>query len=215
LFEQLRTAAHTVPLTRGPGGESGAGHVAGMNYGPPGTTATCVGCHIGHTMIPVPPNEADAAWTNLAPGARITVSSSRTDNAPRWLNDRRVKKAQAGQVWSSNPALPGRGQWIELEFPVPIRVRAVRLYSPATAGDAQSSLEVSESVVRLLGDVHGTEAASSRTGTLSPAGTDVAFNDIVTRVVRVEFAQLKGKFYGASVAALNEIEVIGRGERQP
>jgi len=214
LFEQLRSAARAVPVTRGPNGNFGAGHVAGMNFGPTGATATCVGCHIGHTMIPVPANPADAAWTNLAPGARITVSSSRTDDASRWLNDRRVKKAQPGQVWSSSPALPGRGQWIQLEFPVPIRVRTVRLYSPASGGDAQSSLEISESVVRLLDDGHG-ERVDRRTGTLSPAGTDVGFDDIVTRVVRVEFTQLKGRFYGASVAALNEIEVIARGEPHP
>jgi hypothetical protein len=174
-----------------------------------------VGCHIGHTMMQVPANPADAAWTNLAPGARITVSSSRTDDAPRWLNDRRVKKAQPGQVWSSSPVLPGRGQWIQLEFPVPIRVRTVRLYSPASGGDAQSSLEISESVVRLLDDEHGLERANSRTRALSPSGTDVAFDDIVTRIVRVEFTQLKGRFYGASVAALNEIEVIARGEPHP
>jgi hypothetical protein len=215
LFEQLRTSVRTVPLTRGPNGNFGAGHVAGMNFGPTGATATCVGCHIGHTMMQVPANPADAAWTNLAPGARITVSSSRTDDAPRWLNDRRVKKAQPGQVWSSSPVLPGRGQWIQLEFPVPIRVRTVRLYSPASGGDAQSSLEISESVVRLLDDEHGLERANSRTRALSPSGTDVAFDDIVTRIVRVEFTQLKGRFYGASVAALNEIEVIARGEPHP
>jgi hypothetical protein len=215
LFEQLRTPAHTVPLTRGPGGVSGAGHVAGMNFGRTGATATCVGCHIGHTMIPVPANPADAAWTNLAPGARITVSSSRTDDAPRWLNDRRVTKAQPGQIWSSSPALPGRGQWIQLEFPVPIRVRTVRLYSPASGGDPQSSLEVSESVVRLFDDAPGHERAYRRIGALSPAGTDISFDDIVTRIVRVEFTQMKGKFYGASVAALNEIEVIARGEANP
>ena len=212
LFEQLRTTARTVPLTHGPNGDLGAGHVAGMNFGPTGATATCVGCHIGHTMIPIPANPADAAWTNLAPGAHITVSSSRTDDAPRWLNDRRVKKAQPGQVWSSNPALPGRGQWIQLEFPAPIRVRTVRLYSPAPAGDAQSTLEISEAVVRLLDDEHGLERANRRTGALSSSGTDIAFDDIVTRIVRVEFTQLKGKFYGAAVAALNEIEVIARGE---
>jgi hypothetical protein len=212
LFEQLRTTTGTVPVTRGPYGASGAGHVAGMNFGRPGTTATCVGCHIGHTMIPVPANPADAAWTNVAPGAEISVSSSRADQGKRWLTDRRVKKALSGQVWSSSPDLSGRGQWIQLVFPVPVRVRTVRLYAPDSAGAAQSTLEISESMVRLLDDVYGAERASRRTGILSPSGTNVTFDDVVARVVRVEFSQLKGRFYGASVAALNEIEVIGRGE---
>jgi len=212
LFEQLRTTSGTVPVTRGPNGASGAGHVAGMNFGRPGTTARCVGCHIGHTMIPVPDNPADAVWTNLAPGAQVSVSSSRADDGSRWLTDRRVKRAVPGQVWSSSPDLSGRGQWIQLVFPVAVRVRAVRLYAPSLAGAAQSTLEISESIVRLLDDVHGDERASRHTGVVSPSGTDIAFDDVVARVVRVEFSQLKGRFYGASVAALNEIEVIGRGE---
>jgi hypothetical protein len=33
------------------------------------TDATCVGCHAGHTMIPVPPTAEDALWSNFAPGA--------------------------------------------------------------------------------------------------------------------------------------------------
>jgi hypothetical protein len=212
LFEQLRTTAGTVPVTRGPNGVSGAGHVAGMNFGRPGTTATCVGCHIGHTMIQVPANPADAAWTNLAPGAQVSVSSNRADDGSRWLTDRRVNKAQPGQVWSSSPSLSGRGQWIQLVFPVPVRVRTVRLYAPSPGGAAQSTLQISDSTVRLLDDDHGAERASRQTGILSPSGTDVTFDDVVARVVRVEFSQLKGRFYNASVAALSEIEVIGRGE---
>ena len=212
LFEQLRTTAGTVPVTRGPNGVSGAGHVAGMNFGRPGTTATCVGCHIGHTMIQVPANPADAAWTNVAPGAQVSVSSNRADDGSRWLTDRRVNKAPPGQVWSSSPSLSGRGQWIQLVFPVPVRVRTVRLYAPSPGGAAQSTLEISDSTVRLLDDDHGAERASRQTGILSPSGTDVTFDDVVARVVRVEFSQLKGRFYNASVAALSEIEVIGRGE---
>jgi hypothetical protein len=108
--------------------------------------------------------------------------------------------------------LSGRGQWIQLVFPVGVRVRTVRLYAPGPAGAAQSTLEITESIVRLLDDVHGEERASHHTGIVSAAGTDVSFDDVIARVVRVEFSQLKGRFYGASVAALNEIEVIGRGE---
>jgi hypothetical protein len=84
LFEQIRTSpqsGYTIPLTgRGisPDEMPGAAHVAGMNFGRPGDVVMCVGCHAGHTMIPVPANPADAQWTNLAPGATVTYSSLHT-----------------------------------------------------------------------------------------------------------------------------------------
>jgi hypothetical protein len=209
LFEQLRTPHGRVPVTQGPDGASGAAHVAGMNFGRPGATVTCIGCHSGHTMIPVPANPGDAAWTNLAPGAEVAVSSSRIDKAARGLTDRRVKKARPDQIWSSSPALPGQGQWVELTFPVPIRVRTVRLYAPAPGGVPRSTLEVRESTVRLLDRTSGDERASRRVERVMPDGTDVAFDDTVARVVRIDFNRLKGLFYQSPVAALTEIEVIG------
>jgi oligopeptide/dipeptide ABC transporter ATP-binding protein len=187
LFEQLRTTSGTVPVTRGPNGASGAGHVAGMNFGPSGATARCVGCHIGHTMIPVPANPADAVWTNLAPGAQVSVSSSRAEDGSRWLTDRRVNKAAPGQLWSSSPDLSGRGQWIQLVFPVGVRVRTVRLYAPGPAGAAQCTLEITESIVRLLEDVrfygqHGLTRAEQVVGAWFSVDVEMAV-DLASAVV--------------------------------
>jgi hypothetical protein len=72
LFEQLRGSDNTLPLL-----SKGGAHVAGMNFGQPGSEMRCVGCHAGHTMIPVPASAEEAKWSNLAPGASVTVSSSR------------------------------------------------------------------------------------------------------------------------------------------
>jgi hypothetical protein len=211
LFEQLRTKSGTVPATRGPSGLLGAAHVAGMNFGPSGSTARCVGCHIGHTMIPVPADPNEAAWTNIAPGAQITASSSRTPDGERGLIDRRALKATADQIWSSSPELSGRGQWIELTFAVPVRVRSVRLYAPAKGATASSSLQVNEAVVRLLENSGGAERARRSVRALTASGTDIRFDDVTAQTVRIEFVDLSGTFNGASVAALNEVEVIGRG----
>jgi hypothetical protein len=210
LFEQLRDASGRVPLTHAPDGERGAAHVAGMNFGRPGSIARCVGCHIGHSMIPVPQNDDDAAWTNLAPGAAVTASSTRTPEAIAGLVDRRAAKAQLDRVWSSEPGSRPFGQWVELRFPVPIRVRTVRLYGPSRGGDGHSSLDVQSTRITLLGE-SGTPLASSMSGDVQPAGTDVSFDGVGVRSVKVEFLQVSGSFLGASVAALSEIEVIGRG----
>jgi hypothetical protein len=204
-----------VPLT-GQGDQRGAAHVAGMNFGRPGTTVRCLGCHAGHTMIPVPANPADAEWTNLAPGARVTVSSTRDPKYNGGVNDRKVMKGEIWRSWTSDPNQSANGQWVQLTFPVPVSVRTVRLYSIRPGGEANSSITVGSATVRLYSDANATQEITSKTaGALTLVGTEVAFNDVKARVVRVELHNVSGTFYGAKVAGIGEIEVIARGEAGP
>jgi hypothetical protein len=215
LFEQLRSAGGTVPLTGGPY-PSGAAHVAGMNYGRPGAVVQCVGCHAGHTMIAMPANPTDAQFSNLAPGAQVAVSSSRDPNYNGGLIDRRVLKGEIWRYWTSAPGQPANGQWVKLTFPVPITVRIVRLYNPRPGDEANSSLQVKSATVKLYSDAAGTtEVASQAAGSLSVAGTDVGFADVKARVVLVRIDAITGSFYGAKTAGLAEVEVIARGEAGP
>lgn len=74
-FEQLR-GPNGVPATESfSRGVDGAAHVNGMNFGRPGDTQECVGCHVGHSNIPIP---ADPSFTNLLPS--FTASNSRTND---------------------------------------------------------------------------------------------------------------------------------------
>jgi hypothetical protein len=210
LFEQLRGADGTVPLTTSPDGVDGAAHVAGMNYGRPGTSLTCVGCHAGHTMIPIPENQADAVWTNLAPGAEVTVSSSRNPDRDRGVVDRLQMKGEIWRIWSSASGQT-QNQWVALTFPVPIAVRTVRLYNPRQESD--STIQVNGVTVRLYSDGAGTiEVASQTAGSLSVSGTNVNFADVTARVIRVEINSVSGRLFGMQVASLGEIEVIAKGE---
>lgn len=209
LFEQIRAPNNTVPLT----GDSGAAHVAGMNYGRPGENARCIGCHAGHSMIPLPANDADAQWSNLAPGATVIVSSSRDPKYNTGVNDRRVMKGEIWRYWTSAPGQQAN-QWVKLVFPVPVTVRAVRLYNPRQGDEANSTLQVQSTTVRLFSDAAGTnEVAAQSTGPLSVAGTTVNFPDVRARVVMVNITGMTGTFYGARVASIAEIEVIARGEQ--
>ena len=211
LFEQIRSSDGSVPLTPGVS-RAGAAHVAGMNFGRPGDVQRCVGCHSGHTMIPVPATDEAAKWTNLAPGAQVRVSSTRDANQNRGLIDRRVMKGEIWRYWVSASGQT-QNQWVELVFPVPVTVRTVRLYNPRTGGEANSSIQVSGATVRLYSDAGATQQVASATaGQLTVTGTDVAFADVRARVVRVEITGVSGTFYGAQVAGLAEIEVIARGE---
>ncbi len=212
LFEQMRDGSNRVPITRGPGGEQGAAHVAGLNFGRPGVVVRCVGCHIGHSMIPVPERDEDAAWTNLAPGATVSASSSRSVDVLNGLNDRRALKADPSRMWSSQPGAPRTSQWVMLTFPVPVTVRTVRVYAPAQSA-GRSDLVVREARVVLL-DERGTLVGSSSSGVVRAEGTDLSFADVTARSVRIEFRQMSGSFLGSSVAALSEVEVIARGAGQ-
>jgi hypothetical protein len=211
LFEQARSADGKVPLTGGPY-RDGAAHVAGMNFAPAGSVARCVGCHTGHTMIPVPSSFEAAQWSNLAPGARIDVSSTRDAKYNGGLIDRRVLK---GEIWRYWTAANGQhqDQWARLTFPVPVKIRNVRLYNPRTGGEANSSINVQNTTVRLFSDEAATqEVAAKESGALTVAGTDVEFTPVVARAVRVDIGTVTGTFYGARTASLAEIEVIASGD---
>jgi hypothetical protein len=219
LFEQIRSSTpegYRVPLT-GVGEDflsrPGAAHVAGMNFGRAGEHVRCVGCHAGHSQMPPPPNDADAEFTNLAPGASITVSSSRDHDYDSGLIDRRVMKGEIWRYWNSDPNEAQDGQWIELTFPVPLTVRDVRLYDPRPGDEANSSIHVSQATVRLYADAGAADlVGQSVASDIAVSGTDVPFADVVARVVRVDLDQVSGTFYGLHIASLAEVEVIARGE---
>lgn len=232
LFEQLRTSTGAVPLTFGPsqGGSDpsvqvplatggalrieGASHVAGMNFGQAGEVQRCVGCHAGHTMIPVPASDEAARWTNLATGAEVTVSSTRDANQNTGLIDRRVLTGNIRRYWSS-AANQWQNQWVKLTFPVPVTVRTVRLYNPRPE-DGSVNIVVQQATVRLYSDYAATnQVAAATTGPLAVSGTDALFNDVLVRSIRVEIDSVTGTFLGSRAASLAEIEVIARGEAGP
>jgi hypothetical protein len=171
-----------------------------------------MGCHAGHTMIPVPATDEEAKWTNLAPGATVAVSSTRDATYNEGVIDRRVTKGETWRYWTSASEQQAN-QWVQLTFPVPVTVRKVRLYNPRQGGEANSTIQVAAATVKLYSDTGATQQVGSGTASnLSVAGTDVAFAEVRARVVRVELNQVMGTFYGARVASLGEIEVIARGE---
>lgn len=217
LFEQIRSPrpGYRVPLTgRGHRGDlPGAAHVAGLNHGRPGAMATCVGCHAGHTMIPVPSREEDALWSNLAPGARVTLSSFHPnpyiDHTGEGLVDRRVLKGEFIDYWRSDPRQDAEQQWVGLTFPVSVWVRAVRVYNPRK--DPELSIRVTKARIRLYRDSLGTEElARQELGEIAVGGTEALFGDLKARSVRIEIMGVSGLFQNERVASLAEVEVIAR-----
>ncbi len=210
LFEQIRSADGAVPFTLGD--PAGAAHVAGMNYGKPGATSRCIGCHSGHTMIPVPESDEAAKWSNLAPGASISASSSRNTPWNEGLIDRKVMKGSIWRTWASAPGATV-GQWVELTFPEPVTVRTVRLHN--IRFQQGSTLRVEDATVRLGFPGTNEWVASGRSGEVLETGTDVEFPDVRAQRVRVEIGAVSGRTSdGYELVSLAEVEVIARAGEQ-
>lgn len=230
LFEDLRDANGRVPGTGGHygalGRHEGAAFVAGMNFGRPDEVVRCVGCHTGHSMMRAN-HLMEAAWTNLAPGARVTLSSV-ADEGQRTrmessINDRRVRKAtDAFYNWRSNETAGAAGQWVTLTFPVPVEVRSVVLHNPLPEATGNvTDLQVTQAHVTLFSDEAGTVplGAPHASGPLGVDGTAVAMADVAqamgTRVVRVDIVEATGRVYGRSSTSLAEVQVVARGLEAP
>ncbi|MEZ4731853.1 MAG: hypothetical protein R3E79_32430 [Caldilineaceae bacterium] len=186
LFEQIRTPkpAYVVPMTgRSAEDMPGMAHVLGLNFGRPGEVARCVGCHAGHSLLPVPANPADALWSNLAPSAALAASSTHPtlSNNLEGLVDRRVQQGRITSYWRSDPAYNSNAQWVQLTFPVPITVRTVRLYNPRQ-DPIHGTITVNAASVRLFHDAAATqEIASAQSSTLTMTGIDILFPDVTAR----------------------------------
>ncbi len=106
--------------------------MAGLNVTRFGSGTKCVGCHTGHSTLPVPASAALGAWTNLAPGATVETSGIAANVAnPRAIVDRRAIGTPARVAWIANSAT---APWVRLAWPRAIEVRELVLY--ACGGDS-------------------------------------------------------------------------------
>jgi hypothetical protein len=210
LFEVLRNSNGNI--VRGRDGQPF--HVGGMNYGVAGDTARCVGCHSGHSSLPVPEN--DVEWTNLAPSARVEASPNTPTLhnlinifRPQTVVDRRtdlVISEWAASVDDKNPV-------IELHWDAALRAREAIVYGVRTdeAFFHPRSLSISKFTLSTfyLGDkveeIDGTTIASD--GVRVPLDAE---RPITSLTVSINPADVRGTIAGLNVAALAEIEVVAR-----
>ncbi|HVP14430.1 MAG TPA: hypothetical protein VMS88_02735, partial [Terriglobales bacterium] len=91
----------------------GFGRSAWTNAGSP-RERRCVGCHVGHSALPVPPDDEAAHWFNAAPSAQVMVSSSVAGSAgASALIDLRTRGSAREVAWiSASPS----GQWLRLRW---------------------------------------------------------------------------------------------------
>jgi hypothetical protein len=176
----------------------GPAHVPGMNFSRIGSGTKCVGCHEGHSALPVPKNNFEAKWFNVSTSAQVTVSSG--SNGPE-LVDRRAKGTMG---WVADGA---EGQWARLTWPLAVEARSIVLYAFHLDG-SRSDLKVRESQLVFYRD--GREVGRATAGLVRPEGTRVDFPPVQVDAIEVRPTRVTGKVDGRPAVALAEIETIAR-----
>ncbi len=205
LFEQGRsssTQGYRIPRTGG-GIMDGAAHVTGFNYGRPGQRVTCVGCHAGHSVIPVPSDPNELFFTNLAPGAKVLASSSMS--SPGYTIDKKNYTAQ--QHWFTPEGVTPNGQWLTYQWLVPLYAKEIVLHNiPDT-----NRLRVNHCRVKVYADDHFIDKVYDfdLSQKLSNRGTHITLDpNIKIQSMRIEFLDVSGGIYHWNAASLGEVELI-------
>ncbi len=219
----------------------------GSAWARPGETVTCTGCHMGHVSgsLADVAADAEAGWQNVAPYALATASSHKVDETydrfrPEKINDRRgwVPLPAGGPPapffsepyqqpyqddelgWLTDDGRTS-GEWVALTWPVPMRIKQVRLVGPPPQGgdwggfgvpDQYGPYYVDAATLTLY--LNGTLIDSRATDRIEPldnGGTLITFDPpLEMDHLRLTIDAVTGRWYWDEVAALNEIEVIGQ-----
>lgn len=209
----------------------------GSAWARPNETVVCTGCHMGHvsgSLADVLP-EVQAGWTNIAPYAQLSASSYYPTGdemepfVPARLHDRRgwIPTADGSAFqdyeysWISDLDSPN-GEWIELNWAEPMRVKTIRLVGvPPFGGDwdgfgqpeEDGDYYVNAGTLRLYRQ--GELIATLSTGRIKPmtegGGTLITLDEpLDLDQIRFTATQTTGRWWWEYVVALSEIEVIGR-----
>jgi hypothetical protein len=184
--------------------------------------------------------QVEAGWTNIAPYAIVQASSFKDHNDPNYpdyepfdpvrVRDRRgwvpVPAGEAGIYqdeetgWISNPGQTA-GEWIELQWPVAMEIDSLLLVGPPPYGgdwegfgEPQQFGDFYVEAGTLTFYLDGALQHTHTTGRILPleqGGTLVALDTpLLADTVRFRIDEVTGRWWWEEVAALNEMEVIGR-----
>lgn len=208
MFEQVVDSAGKV--LRGSNGQ--VAHVIGMNYGPPSTGTKCVGCHAGHTEIPVPPTISEAAFFNVSTSATVTQSSFKYINDSlqypgKKVIDRKARNDSLRVNWIANGT---NNEYVNLKWSVPIDVRRVTLYNIRPNAVTNTNIQVTDCEIIIY--YRGAEVTRvPSTGVISPEGTTFNISSILQAdEIRVIVKTYTGLVNGENRAGLAEVETNAR-----
>lgn len=182
-------------------------HVMGLNFGAQGSGTKCVGCHVGHTQIPVATSISEGGFTNLSTSATVTASSV-FNNDPSFKGqnvvDRRAKNTSLSVNWIANSA---DSQFVDLKWEIPIEARRLKLYNMLPNFITSTNIIVNDCEIFCYYKGHQSKHIRS-TGRLNSDGLLIQFDSIVPMDrMKVLIKSFSGNILNKHVAGLAEIEV--------
>ena len=114
MFEQIVDSSGKVVS----GYKGQVAHVTGMNFGRPGTGTKCVGCHAGHTVLPVAPTISEGQFFNVSTSSYVTQSSYRYINDSLQYPGSRVvdRKAQNDTLTVNWISTGSSNEYVDLKW---------------------------------------------------------------------------------------------------
>lgn len=206
MFEQIVDSTGKVLVNK----KGNFAHVMGLNYGAQGSGTKCVGCHVGHTQIPVSTSITEGGFTNLSTSATVTPSSTFNNSEiykGQNVVDRRAKNNDLKVNWISN----GKdGQYVDLKWDIPIETRRLKLYNVLENLNTSTDIRVTDCAIYMYYKGVQVHYIPS-TGAINSDGTLITLNPI-QRIDRMKviIKSFQGRISGQSVAGLAEIEVNAR-----
>jgi hypothetical protein len=207
MFEQIVDSSGNVLVNR----KGDIAHVFGMNFGNDGSGTKCVGCHAGHTMITVPPNVTEGAFTNLSTSADVRESSFRESKGEgyRGINavDRKARNTDLNVNWIANGATD---EFIVLKWEIPIDVRRFLLYDILPNSSNGTNIHVTDCELFLYKDNIIVKHIPT-TGPLNTDGLVVPVSPIATiDSVKIVVKSFTGTINNISSAGIAEVELSAR-----
>lgn len=203
MFEQMVDSAGKVLVNP----KGNIAHVMGLNFGAQGSGTKCVGCHAGHTQIPVATSISEGGFTNLSTSATVTPSSTyNNDLSFKGQNvvDRRAKNTSLSVNWIANSA---DSQFVDLKWEIPIEARRLKLYNVMPNFITGTNIVVNDCEIFLYYKGHKSYHIAS-TGRLNSDGLPIQLDSIVPMDrMKVIVKSFSGNILHKHVAALAEIEV--------
>ncbi|MBI5474735.1 MAG: hypothetical protein HY961_20540 [Ignavibacteriae bacterium] len=204
LFEQIVDNNENVLTTS----DGRFAHVAGLNFERQGSGTKCVGCHIGHSMLEVPKNGADAEWFNAAPSAEVAASSELHEQNFSYpagnVVDRQAQMGGDSVLWIAEE---GVGAHIELHWSVPIEAKQFILYGIPIL--PKKKIVVQD--CRIVLYYHGIEVGVvPSTGRLNAEGTSISIPPTKLDAAKITITKLSGTIHRRRLAGIAEVETIAR-----
>jgi hypothetical protein len=198
LFEQLVDAQGKVLRS-----VMGPAHVPGFNAGRYGHGTKCVGCHIGHSAIPVASSAHEGKRFNASPSAEVTASTVAIGSSAERAIDRRAR-GTLGWVAQGNA-----GERLRLAWRSPIEVDTLVIYAIAPQVTEGTDLRVQEAELAFFREGQQVRTDLVRRE-IQPSGTRIACQGVRIDALEIRPTKVAGKVQHRSVVGLAEVETRAR-----